>query len=323
MIEAETKMRVSHPSVKKCIADLVAGFTVETTPRIAETIKDYRQHLRSDTTVYIASLPGANYGDVIAAATRLKREGFNPVPHFAARAIPNKRFLDESLRRLKGETDLQQVFIIAGSVDKPVGEFTDSMQLLETGLFDKYSITRIGVAGHPEGNPDIPDDAIRHALRWKNDFTRRTNAQIYIVTQFCFESKPIIEWDKRIQCEGNRLPIYVGVPGLATLKTLLRYGVACGVGPSMRFLSKQAHHILKLMTVAAPDKLVTELARYRARDSKCGIAGVHMFPLGGLAKSAKWSYAVSDGQFTVDSNGEGFTVDMEPLACGGSSLFVG
>ena len=70
------------------------------------------------------------------------------------------------------------------------------MQLLETGLFDRYGFTSIGVAGHPEGSPDIPDAALKQALAWKNGFAERTAAQLYITTQFCFDAAPVIAWDK-------------------------------------------------------------------------------------------------------------------------------
>jgi methylenetetrahydrofolate reductase (NADPH) len=133
---------------------------------------------------------------------------------------------------------------------------------------------------------------------------------MYVVTQFCFEAEPIIKWDKLIQAEGNRLPVHIGIPGLATLKTLLAHASACGIGPSMRFLSRQAMNVAKLLTVSAPDALVAELAAYRANDPACGIHGVHLYPLGGLKKSAHWGYAVADGNFTLDRDGRGFSVEM-------------
>ncbi len=298
-------------NVKQQIIDLMSGFTAETTPGAAAKIADYRQHLRPGTTVYITFLPGSDFDQTIAVAKRLQQEGFNPVPHLAARSIPTRAFLERSLLRLQQEVGLTQALVIAGAIDKPLGEFSDSMQLLETGLFDRYGINKIGVAGHPEGSPDIADEAIKQALKWKNDFAERTGARLYVVTQFCFDAQPIIDWDRKIQAEGNRLPVYIGIPGLATLKTLLNHAKACGIGPSMRFLTKQARNLAKLMTVSAPDRLLTELARYRASDGNCGIAGVHMYPLGGLRKSAKWSYAVIDGEFTLAKDGKGFSVDAD------------
>jgi methylenetetrahydrofolate reductase (NADPH) len=290
------------------IIDLMSGFSLETTPNSAGKIANFGECVRRGTPIYITFLPGSDFKATIALATRLRREGFEPVPHIAARSIPSRMFLEASLERLHSEANVSRVLLIGGSVPAPVGDFTDSMQLLETGLFDRYGIRTIGLAGHPEGCPDISDEGIRKALRWKNEFARRTDARLYLVTQFCFEAEPIIAWDKRIQAEGNKLPIHIGIPGLATVKTLLAHAKACGIGPSMKFITRQAMNVARLLTVSAPDRLVYDLAAYKARDAACGIAGVHMYPLGGLKKSADWSYAVADGRFDWNRNGNGFEV---------------
>lgn len=292
------------------ITSFMADFSLETTPGSAAKVADFREHVRPGTTIYITFLPGSDFNDTIAVATRLRREGFNPVPHFCARRIMSKIALERDLKRIVEEAGVTQALLIAGAVSEPLGEFADSMQLLETGLFDKYGVRKIGVAGHPEGCSDIPEVAVRHALKWKNDFANRTGAQVYVVTQFCFEAAPIIKWDKHIQAEGNRLPIHVGIPGLATIKTLMGHAKACGIGASMRFISRQAMNVAKLLTVSAPDKLVADLASYQAGDPSCGIRGVHIYPLGGLKKSAHWSYCVADGKFELNSDGGGFAVQM-------------
>ena len=300
----------SEPSPKQSIIDLLTGFTTETAPAAAAKIADYRAHLPPGATVFITFLPGSNFADTIAVAIRLRREGFNPVPHFAARSLPSRAFLDESLARLTGDAGVDQALLIGGALTQPLGEFSNTMQLLDTGLFDRYGIPRIGIAGHPEGSPDIPDAQIRTALAWKNAFAERTGASMYIVTQFCFEAAPVIAWDRRIQSEGNRLPVYIGIPGLASLKALIGHARACGVGPSMRFLTRQARNVAKLLTVSAPDRLVTGLAAYQATDPGCGIRGVHVYPLGGLRKSARWTRAVIDGRFEMGKGGQGFKVDV-------------
>ena len=76
----------------------------------------------------------------------------------------------------------------------------------------------------------------------------------------------------------------------------------------MNFLVRQARNVAKLMTVNAPDRLLLDLARYKAYDPDCGIARVHVYPLGGLKRSAAWTYAVADGDFEVNPRGDGFRV---------------
>ncbi len=291
------------------IMQFMAGFTVETTPGAAAKIADYGKHIELGTQIYITFLPGSNFDDTLAVAARLSREGFCPVPHIAARSIPSRKYLDEMLGRLSGDLGIDKVLCIAGGVDTPLGEFSDTMQLLDTGLFDHYGFRSIGVAGHPEGSPDISDKAIAGALSWKNAFNDRSDAALYIATQFCFEAAPIIAWDQALRAAGNRLPIHIGIPGPASLKALLNHARACGVGPSMRFLTRQAGNIAKLLTVSEPDRLVIDLARYAANDPDNGISGVHMYPLGGLSKSTRWAYAASRGTFTLHKNGQGFSVE--------------
>ena len=308
---AQPATRDSEDQTKRQIIDFVTDFTIETTPGSALKIPDYREHLRPGAKVAVTFLPGSDFADTITTAARLKAEGFDPLPHFAARSIPSEALLETWLKQLQDEVGITEVVALGGAVDKPLGPFDSSMALLETGLFDKYAIRKIGVAGHPEGSPDISDQAIKEALAWKNAFAERSGAEIYIATQFCFEAAPIIAWDRAIQSQGNKLAIHIGVPGLATIKTLLNHARACGVGPSMRFLTRQARNITKLMTVSTPDKLVLELARYRAEDPGCGIARVHVYPLGGLRRSAAWTYAVADGDFSLKPKDKGFTIDRD------------
>ena len=293
---------------RRQIVDLMQDFTVETTPGSAAKIADYRDHLRPGARVAVTFLPGSDFADTVATATRLREEGFEPLPHFAARSIPSRAALEDYLKTLKDAVDLRHVVTLAGAVDSPLGPFESSMDILETGLFDRYGIETIGVAGHPEGSPDISPEGLSQALAWKNAFAERSDASLYIATQFCFEAAPIIAWDKAIQEAGNRLPIHIGIPGLATIKTLINHAKACGVGPSMRFLTRQARNVTRLMTVNAPDKLLLDLARYKALDPDCGIARVHVYPLGGLRRSAAWSYAVADGALELKPHDKGFSV---------------
>jgi methylenetetrahydrofolate reductase (NADPH) len=306
-----TATNVADDTAREDVRAFVADFTAETTPFSAAKIEHFGEVLRDNTTVFVTFLPGTDYADTVAVSRRLRAEGMRPVPHIAARSVPNKSFLDENLARLVGEAGVDEVLIIGGAVDRPVGDFSDSMQILDTGLLDKHGIRKVGVAGHPEGSPDITDAGILDALKWKNAFAERTGTELYIVTQFCFEAAPIIAWDKKIQAEGNKLPIRIGIPGLATIKTLLNYAKACGVGNSMNFLKRQARNVTKLMTVSTPDKLLVDLARYRAQDPACGITGIHMYPLGGIKKTAKWSYAVVDGQFDMSAAGDSFRVNID------------
>lgn len=292
------------------IQDFMRGASVEVTPTQAAKIEDFRELLAEGTTVFVTFLPGSDFADTVATAIKLKQHGMIPAPHLAARSIPSAEFLEEGLNRLKGEADIEEALLIGGAVDKPVGDFDSTIQVLQTDLLQKFGIKRVGVAGHPEGSPDISDALIAEALEQKNAYAKASELEMYITTQFCFESAPIIEWDKRIRAAGNTLPIHIGVPGLATLKTLLKHAMACGIGPSMNFLKKQSLNVAKLMVVNAPDTLVSELATYKATDPECGIDTAHMYPLGGLKKTAQWTRATQAGDIALNGKG-GFEPTVE------------
>ena len=298
-------------SAEQQILDFLEGWTIETTPGSAAKTPDYRDHLKEGTKVAVTFLPGSDFAETVATSKKLKNEGMIPMPHFAARSIPNKDALGDYLKRLQDEVGISDVVALAGAVEKPLGPYDSSMSMLETGVFEENGIESIGIAGHPEGSPEISDAELHQALSWKNDYAKQSSAKLYIVTQFCFEAQPILTWEKKIRDGGNTLPIHIGIPGLATIKTLLNHARACGIGPSMNFLVRQARNVAKLMTVNAPDKLVLDLAANSAKDPNCLIKKVHMYPLGGMKKSAAWLYAVQEGDFKLKSGDKGFTVNRD------------
>ncbi len=277
----------------------LAGFSTETTPRQAARIVDFSAHFPIGTRVNVTHLVGSEFADTVRTAARLKSEGFVPVPHLSARLIASERQFDEMLRRLRGEAEIDEVLVVAGGCKLPLGPFASSLQLLETGLFDKYGIHRIGVAGHPEGSPDIAPDVALDALLWKNAFAERSDADIYVVTQFCFDIEAVIRWERVIRQAGSRLPIHIGLAGPATLRTLLSYATTCGIGPSMRVLSRQARNLRALATEATPDRMLVELANYKAAEPESLIQAVHVFPLGGVARTAAWTRSILGAEAAV------------------------
>lgn len=301
-------MRILTPEQQRIVAFL-DGFSIETTPGAAAKIDSYRTLLAEGTTVNVTFLAGSDFADTIRVVARLKKEGMRPVPHIAARGVASRAQLDSWLDTLVGAGGIDEALLIGGGADRPRGPFESAMQLLETGLFERYGIRRIGIAGHPEGSADFSDAAAMQALRDKSAYARETGCKMFIITQFVFEAQPVIAWDRRIREAGIDLPVHIGIPGLATIKTLLGHARACGIGPSMRVLTRQARNLTRLMSVRAPDRLVTDLAAYQAEDPGCGIRKVHLYPLGGLRRTAAWTYAVLDGCFHMNAAG-GFDLDV-------------
>lgn len=293
------------------IQALMQGFSVETTPGSAAKVENFGALLPAGTTVNVTQLPGTDLADTIAVAKRLRDEGMEPVPHIAARSLRDEDELARYLDGLVSAAGVTEVLVIGGGVDKPVGSFSETMDVLRSGRLEGAGISKVGVAGHPEGSPDIPEAAVAEALAAKNAWARETGIETYIETQFCFDAGAILKWEKTIRAAGNELPIHIGVPGLATLKTLLKFAQVSGIGPSMRVLTRQTRNIARLLTVQAPDRLLVGLAEGLAADPDCRIAHLHFYPFGGLAKTVAWIDQVQAGAFALNGKG-GF--DTAPLA---------
>ncbi|MGB0397612.1 MAG: metFprotein [Proteobacteria bacterium] len=289
------------------IAKSASDWSIEVTPAGAIKIESFAGILEEGTTVNVTFLPGSDPLDTIATAKRLADDGMNAVPHIAARSLQNKEQLDDLLKRMTSEANVREVLVIGGGVDNPVGEFDCTMQILQTGLIQKYGITHIGVSGHPEGSPDISADQLAQAISQKNEFARKEGLSLYMETQFCFDPAAVLAWEKTIRQAGNQLPIRIGIPGPATIKTLFRFAQISGIGPSMRFIAKQARNVAKLMTVQSPHELLAGLAEGMAADNKCLLQHFHYYPFGGFAKTAAYAKAVEQGNIRLLPKG-GFEV---------------
>jgi methylenetetrahydrofolate reductase (NADPH) len=287
------KRKETAAPVDPKVSAFLSDFSIEVMPRTAEKVEDFRAILPAATRVYIAHIDGTPIEDMVATAKRLANDGFHVMPHFPARIIKDPATLGDWIARYQGEADVRQALLLAGGVAAPQGDFESSMQLLETGLFDKAGFTNLHVAGHPEGNRDIDPDGsmanVTKALRWKNDFASRTDAQMAIATQFAFEADPIIKWANDLQAAGITLPIHIGIAGPAKLQTLIRFAIACGVGPSLKVLQKRAMDVTKLVLPYTPDDVVSKLAAYKAANPDFAVTKLHIFPLGGIVPSATWA----------------------------------
>jgi len=268
-------------------------FSIEVMPRTAAKIESFKELLPQNTRIYIAHIEGTPIHEMVDTAKRLSQEGYNVMPHFPARIIENKKVLIDWINRYKNEAGVKDALLLAGGVNHPYGDFHSSMDLLDSGEFDKAGFTNLHVAGHPEGNMDIDQDGstknVDSAISWKQEFSKRTDAKMAMATQFCFESGPVIEWADRMASIGVDIPIHIGVAGPAKLQTMIKFSMACGVGASLRVLKRRAKDVTKLLLPFKPDQFLTELAEHKSLNPDFLITNVHFFPLGGIKTNANWT----------------------------------
>ena len=272
--------------------DFVAGYSIEVVPNSAAKIESFKEILPTNTRVYIAHLETENISTMIATAKRINDEGFIVMPHIPARIIKNRAMLSDWISMYQNEAGVKEALLLAGGSTKPVGDYDSSIQLIESGLFDKAGFKRLHIAGHPEGSKDIdPDGSMKNvskALSWKQEYSNRTDASMAIATQFCFDASVVKRWADQIKEDGIDLPIHIGIAGPAKLQTLLKFSVECGIGASMKILTKRAKDLTKLLLPYKPTQMLKELSEYKSKDPTLNIEQVHFFPIGGIKQTTDW-----------------------------------
>ena len=273
---------MSSEAIKK----FLDGFSVEVTPKAASKIENFEDYIPSGTLVYIAHIEGTPIDEMVETAKKINDQGFCAMPHFPARIIKDKNVLEDWISRYKNEANVSNALLIAGGANKPYGQYDSSIQLIESELFDKADFNNLHIAGHPEGSMDIDPDGsttnVDQALSWKNEFSKRTDANMAITTQFSFDASSVISWANNIKEAGIDIPVHIGIAGPAKLQTLLRYSIECGVGASIKIIQKRAKDLTKLLLPYKPTNIITELATYKANNPSFNIEKVHFFPLGGI-----------------------------------------
>ena len=279
---------VQDSDARAALARLLDNYSIEITTRDEKALDTAGDLLRPETRVFIASFPKDTVEHFIRGAVKLHRAGMIAIPHIVARNIPSRAVLDDMLARLAGEAGVDRAHVVGGDRDKPAGEFDAALQLLETGLFEKYGITRIALACYPEGHPRISEEVLEQARIDKMEAAKAHGLQVWMVSQFAFESAPIIQLARRMRSQGIEEPYRVGIAGPASHATLLKYAMLCGVGTSLRALRERKGMGRSMMGGETPEGLLTEIAVAREAEPALGIAGIHFFTFGSMAQTAQW-----------------------------------
>jgi methylenetetrahydrofolate reductase (NADPH) len=265
---------------------LLAKASVEVSSR-GHQLQELRDNFSPGTDVTVTFLPGDNYRHNVETASALRRAGFNPVPHIAAREMPSREALADFLARARGEADVKRIVLIAGDVAAAKGPFRSSLDVGASGLIEARGIAAVSIAGHPEGHPYLDAASAFKVLESWQDWRHQTRIGVDVVTQFCFEDAPIIAWIGELKRRDVQLPVIVGLAGPASPATLTKFALRCGIGNSMRALRSQIGRFGRLLTDTGPDDVMRGL-QSAPETATAAIAGFHLFPFGGLRKAADW-----------------------------------
>ena len=214
--------------------------------------------------VYITLLPDEDYVETAKKAGDLAKKGFNPVPHFPARSITDEAQLNDYISRCK-DFGIKQALVIGGSREQ-IGVFDSSIQILETGYFEGI---KIGIAGHPEGSPDISDSNLEKAMKDKKPYAD------YIVTQWLLDSQSIIDFISK-----QSIPVHVGIAGPMKITSLIKFANIVGAKNSINFLKSNFSRAIDLLKPKDPNDLIEKVKNFSKN--------FHIYTFGGLKETNKW-----------------------------------
>jgi len=301
---------VATEALRRQLSYLVRSASIELTCREIFEVAPYRKFLAPGTQVYVPHTPGARSSDTISAAKMLVADRMVPIPHIAARRLKSEAEFVDVLDQLR-EVGCKQALIIGGSVGRPEGPYGSSLDLLQSGKLERAGFTRIGVAGHPGGSPDISSEKLREAYLAKRSLAAAGKFEMYIVTQFAFEAELILDWEQGLRNIGNRLPVHVGLPGVTSGAKLLKFAAICGVKASASFLRTGTQAMVRLLSRWHPGALATGIAQQTVDDIGCMIRQLHFFPFGGFLDTVSWMKSIGEGRFTLDKNGGSLDIVIE------------
>jgi methylenetetrahydrofolate reductase (NADPH) len=291
------------------IRALLTNASIEMTCKDTGDLAEAARLLPAGTDIFIALFPNQTFDELFEAAKAVKAAGLNPVPHVPARRIPD---MAEVRRIAKGFADagVSKFLLIAGDMPAPAGEFDSTIGVLESGEFAKVGIKEMYMAGHPEGHAHMNEQQLREYEQKKVAITNAQGVKLNFVTQVVFEPEPMIEWENTLRRNGIQNPARPGLPGPASIKTLLRYAKICGAGASIRALtSGKASLVASLLGDSGPEGSIRSLARAQAA-GKTNFSGLHFFAFGGFLKTCKFVSAMQQGRLSLSGDGEDFKVQV-------------
>lgn len=292
--------------------ELVNGFSVEMTGKDVPGLMEAKDSIPAGTKINVTFLGNEDLEMRVSAAEAVRDLGFVPVPHISARRLSSRAQLEEFLSRLQDVGATESVFVVGGDPTTPEGPYEDSYDVIRTGLLLDYGVKEVSIAGYPEGHPDISDEVLWRALDEKSLSLSQQGLKATILTQFAFDTDPVLAWIDQVRARGIDSTIRIGTPGPAGIKRLLGFARRFGIGANAMIVKKYGFSLTNLMGTAGPDKFVTDLSAMLAERAAQAPAGttpglaagnsvpgpvkLHFYTFGGLLATADWARDYSRAQ---------------------------
>lgn len=266
---------------------LLADFSLEMTGKDIPALKAASSTIPPGTPINITFLGNEDLPMRVAAAAAVKAAGFLPVPHVSARRVTSPQDLESFLGALRDEGAAEHIFVVGGDPAEPMGPYADSLALINSGSLEAFGVRSVSIAGYPAGHADLDDKVLWEALDAKASALRERGMTSQIITQFGFDTTPVLDWLAELRQRGIDLPVRVGVPGPAGIKRLLGYARRFGVASSAGIAKRYGFSLGNLLGTAGPERFLQDLAA-GYEPTRHGHLGLHFYTFGGIEATSTW-----------------------------------
>lgn len=300
-MDAKTQTATPDASVAQ-IQAFMANASFEATRPSRADIDALGATLPASTLTYLTAIPGKPLSELIEASAAVRAAGLEPVPHLSARHFADLRAVDDFLAACVSRAGVRTALLVGGDIAEPKGSVRDALAVIESGLLEKHGLRDIGLAGFPDGHPQMSEDELEANLVTKLAALQQHGLESHIVTQFCFNARPLLAWFSWLRARGVHAPVRIGLAGPTNLLTWLNYARRCGVKASAEALASRSGLVKQAFRPVAPDPLIRKLAGAAAA-GLIDNAQAHFFAFGGVVQTAKWALPAMAGKIRLDANG--------------------
>lgn len=265
--------------------DLVEGYSLEMTGKDVPGLWEAKDVIAPGTKINVTFLGNEDLDMRVAASKAVRDLGFVPVPHISARRLSSQTRLEEFLGRLQEVGATDHVFAVGGDPAAPEGPYEDALSVIRSGVLQKHGVKEVSIAGYPEGHPDIPTDVLWRHLEDKSAALKDAGLDAVVLTQFAFDTDPVLAWIRSVRDRGIDSQIRIGTPGPAGIKRLVSFARRFGIGANAMIVKKYGFSLTNLLGTAGPDRFVADLSALLAAEP----VKLHFYTFGGLLATAEWA----------------------------------
>jgi len=267
--------------------ELLADCSLEVAGKDIGGLAHARTVLPPGTRFHMAFVDSEDLAARMRTTRAIMRSGFVAVPVIAARRLESEGMLRQYLIELRAAGAGERVVIVGGDPAQPRGPYPDAGSLIVSGALEQHGVQEASVAGHPGGHPAASDAVLWQAIAAKIASLEQRGLRAGVITQFGFDAGQVLAWLAELRARGLTLPVRVGVPGPAPVRTLLAAAAKCVVRVSEHAAREYGFSLDDRTGTAAPDRFIGALAAGYDRRLH-GEVKLHFTPFSGVAVTADW-----------------------------------